>query len=239
MSSAGDQQLKLQLRALNESQAESSRLKNLVELAALDPGRFCCRFITYILLPLQHDVSPSVSAFDKLLCICHVTHGMMNNCLLDLITLNQRCPHFLLATTCFQSCCTHAYLRHYAATNSQWMLSMVVTRARCLAAYGRLTLTLKLWLNLKLLVGRAVEIATRRRGTRAPQSVANSSGSNVTEQSEDSARFMYNSRGVPRRHAVRLDGDQAERLNREDEQSGVSCVVTQVHCWMCCMYSQT
>ena len=41
MSSAGDQQLKLQLRALDESQAESSRLKKLVELAALDPGEFC------------------------------------------------------------------------------------------------------------------------------------------------------------------------------------------------------
>ena len=111
MSSAGDQQLKLQLRALNESQAESSRLKNLLELAALDPGRFCCRFITYILLSLQHDVSSSASAFDKLLCVCHVTHGMGNNCLLGLNTLNQRCPHFLLATSCFQSCCTHAYLR--------------------------------------------------------------------------------------------------------------------------------
>ena len=38
MTNAGDQQVKLQLRALDESQSESSRLKKLVELAALDPG---------------------------------------------------------------------------------------------------------------------------------------------------------------------------------------------------------
>ena len=58
-------------------------------------------------------------------------------------------------------------------------------------------------------------------------SIVNSNGNNVAEWSEDSARFMYNSRGVPRRPAIRFGaGDQAERLNREEEQSGVSCVLT-------------
>lgn len=38
MSDAGDQEMKLQMRALDESLAESSRLNKLVELAAIDPG---------------------------------------------------------------------------------------------------------------------------------------------------------------------------------------------------------
>ena len=38
MSDAGDQEMKLQLRALDESLAESSRLNKLVELATIDPG---------------------------------------------------------------------------------------------------------------------------------------------------------------------------------------------------------
>ena len=39
MSDAGnDQEMKLQLRALNETLAESGRLNKLVELAAIDPG---------------------------------------------------------------------------------------------------------------------------------------------------------------------------------------------------------
>lgn len=38
MCEVGDQEMKLQLRALNESLAESSRLSKLVELAAVEPG---------------------------------------------------------------------------------------------------------------------------------------------------------------------------------------------------------
>ena len=38
MTDAGDQQMKLQLRALDESLAESGRLHKLTELAAIDPG---------------------------------------------------------------------------------------------------------------------------------------------------------------------------------------------------------
>lgn len=38
MCEVGDQEMKLQLRALDESLAESSRLNKLVELAAIEPG---------------------------------------------------------------------------------------------------------------------------------------------------------------------------------------------------------
>ena len=47
MCDVGDQEMKLQLRALDDSLAESSRLNKLVELAATEPGgyqslyRFC------------------------------------------------------------------------------------------------------------------------------------------------------------------------------------------------------
>lgn len=36
---AGDQQMKVQLRALDESLAESGRLHKLTEFAAIDPGK--------------------------------------------------------------------------------------------------------------------------------------------------------------------------------------------------------
>ena len=39
MTDAGDQQMKVQLRALDESLAESGRLHKLTELAAIDPGK--------------------------------------------------------------------------------------------------------------------------------------------------------------------------------------------------------
>ena len=38
MTDAGDQQMKVQLRALDESLAESGRLHKLTELAVIDPG---------------------------------------------------------------------------------------------------------------------------------------------------------------------------------------------------------
>lgn len=38
MSDAGNQEMKVQLRALDETLAESGRLNKLVELAAIDPG---------------------------------------------------------------------------------------------------------------------------------------------------------------------------------------------------------
>ncbi len=38
MTDAGHQQMKVQLRALDESLAESGRLHKLTELAAIDPG---------------------------------------------------------------------------------------------------------------------------------------------------------------------------------------------------------
>ena len=38
MCEVGDQEMKLQLRALDESLAESTRLSKLVELAAIEPG---------------------------------------------------------------------------------------------------------------------------------------------------------------------------------------------------------
>ena len=40
MCEVGDQEMKLQLRALDESLAESSRLSKLIELAAIEPGEF-------------------------------------------------------------------------------------------------------------------------------------------------------------------------------------------------------
>lgn len=47
MCDVGDQEMKLQLRALDESLAESTRLHKLVELAGMEPGGwlhrcFCC-----------------------------------------------------------------------------------------------------------------------------------------------------------------------------------------------------
>jgi len=41
MTDAGDQQMKVQLRALDESLAEGGRLHKLTELAAIDPGMLC------------------------------------------------------------------------------------------------------------------------------------------------------------------------------------------------------
>lgn len=38
MCDVGDQEMKLQLRALDESLAESTRLHKLVELAGMEPG---------------------------------------------------------------------------------------------------------------------------------------------------------------------------------------------------------
>lgn len=38
LSEAGDQEMKVQLRALDESLAESGRLHKLAELAAIEPG---------------------------------------------------------------------------------------------------------------------------------------------------------------------------------------------------------
>ena len=55
MSDAGEQEMKLQLRALDESLAESSRLNKLIELAAIDPGmravQLQCSCWTVCLLP--------------------------------------------------------------------------------------------------------------------------------------------------------------------------------------------
>lgn len=101
--------------------------------------------------------------------------------------------------------------------------------AECCTASSCLNLTCNL-----LLAARAVEVAARRRASRAPirstslaDLHANTNGNAVVEWSEDSARFMYNSRGVPRHTASRSGPEaQAERLDREEEQARVSCVCT-------------
>ena len=63
MCDTGDQEMKLQLRALDESLAESTRLSKLVELAAIEPGKY--------LHLAPHSFTPSLP---HLLAACFLTH---------------------------------------------------------------------------------------------------------------------------------------------------------------------
>ena len=59
MCEAGDAEMKLQLRALDESLAESSRLNKLMELAAIEPGaeQLCSRHLLHFGCLLSHTCS--------------------------------------------------------------------------------------------------------------------------------------------------------------------------------------
>lgn len=59
MCEAGDQEMKLQLRALDESLAESNRLSKLVELAAIQPGEYLHSFLRSFTRLLPHPLTPS------------------------------------------------------------------------------------------------------------------------------------------------------------------------------------
>lgn len=73
MSDAGDQQMRLQLRALDESLAESSRLHKLTELAAIEPG------MLYLVATAAHheQLAYSVRAWSEAAAGTHSLHLLL------------------------------------------------------------------------------------------------------------------------------------------------------------------